>query len=197
MKTVSNCKMFFVIIYVPFSLFSLALSLSLSLFLSFFLSRSLVISTLFISLFLSLSLSFSLSVFLYSIPIALSLFLSISLYLSLSLPLSLSLSHLLILFTLDIHSRTLRSSHETQLYIPKPRIELFRSTFVCSGSSSWNSIPDFIRNSSNLFKVRYLKWYQSSDQYSKVIQVSVSHLPDRFYHTRAFMKIMYFHNLIC
>ena len=55
-------------------------------------------------------------------------------------------------FTSDIHSRTLRSSHETQLYIPKPRIELFRNTFVFYGSSIWKSI----------FKVRYLKWYQSS-----------------------------------
>ena len=61
-------------------------------------------------------------------------------------------------FTSDIHSRTLRSSHETQMYIPKPRIELFSNTFVFSGSSIWNSIPDCIRNSSNLFKVRYLKW---------------------------------------
>ena len=65
-------------------------------------------------------------------------------------------------FTSDLHSRTLRSSHETQMYIPKPRIELFSNTFVFSGSSIWNSIPDCIRNSSNrnLFKVRYLKWYQ-------------------------------------
>jgi len=76
-------------------------------------------------------------------------------------------NYLKIPFTLtsDIHSRTLRSSHETQLYIPKPRIELFiRNTFVFSGTSNWKSISDFIRNSSNcnLFKVRYLKWYQSS-----------------------------------
>jgi len=41
-------------------------------------------------------------------------------------------------FTSDIHSRTL----ETQLYIPKPRIELFGNTFVFSGPSIWNSIPD-------------------------------------------------------
>jgi len=63
-------------------------------------------------------------------------------------------------FTSDLHSRTLRSSHETQMYIPKPRIELFSNTFVFSWSSIWNSIPDCIRNSSNLnlFKVRYLKW---------------------------------------
>ena len=39
---------------------------------------------------------------------------------------------------------------------------LFCSVF--SGSSIWNSIPNFIHNSSNhnIFKVRYLKWYQSS-----------------------------------
>jgi len=61
-------------------------------------------------------------------------------------------NYLKIPFTSDIHSRTLRSSHETQLYIPKPRIELFRNTFVFYGSSIWKSI----------FKVRYLKWYQSS-----------------------------------
>ena len=90
-------------------------------------------------------------------------------------------------FTSDIHSRTLRASHETQLYIPKPRIELFRNTFVFYGSSIWKSI----------FKVRYLKWYQSSGEYSKGLQVSVSHFPDRFYDTCKFMKIMYFHNVIC
>jgi len=67
-------------------------------------------------------------------------------------------NYLKLQFTSDIHSRTLRSSYETQLYIPKPRIELFRNTFVFIGSSIWNSIPDFIRNSSNrnLFKVWYL-----------------------------------------
>ena len=61
-------------------------------------------------------------------------------------------------FASDIHSRTLRSSHESQLYIPKPRIDLFRNTSVFSGSSIGNSIPDCIRNSSNrnLFKVRYV-----------------------------------------
>jgi len=58
-------------------------------------------------------------------------------------------------FTSDIHSRTLRSSHETQLYMPKPRIELLRNTFVFSGSSIWNIIPDFIRISSNL--IAYLR----------------------------------------
>jgi len=68
-------------------------------------------------------------------------------------------NYLEIPFTSDIHSRTLRSSHDTQLYIPKPRIDLFRNTSVFSGSSIGNSIPDCIRNSSNLnlFKVRYLK----------------------------------------
>jgi len=149
MKTVSNCKMFFchnICSFLPFLSSSLSLSLSLSFF------RSLSLYLLYLSLSFFLSLFLSLSVSLYYIHIALSLSLSISL--SLSLSPSLPLSHLLILFTLDMHSRTL---HETQLYIPKPRIELFKSTFVCSGSSIWNSIPDFIRNSSNLFKVRYLK----------------------------------------
>ena len=36
-------------------------------------------------------------------------------------------------FTSDIHSRTLRSSHKTQLYIPKPRIVLLRNTFFFLG----------------------------------------------------------------
>ena len=67
-------------------------------------------------------------------------------------------------YNIYIHSRKLRSSHETQMYIPKPRIEVFRNTFIFSGSSIWNSIHDVIRHSSNLnlFKVSYLKWYQSS-----------------------------------
>ena len=42
-------------------------------------------------------------------------------------------NYLKIPFTSDIHSRTLRSSHDTQLYIPKRRIDLFRNTSVFLG----------------------------------------------------------------
>ena len=67
-------------------------------------------------------------------------------------------------FTTDIHSRLLRSSSTYQLYSPKPNTELFRHTFVFSGTSIWNSIPLYIKNSTSIqhFKTLYLRWVKPS-----------------------------------
>ena len=66
-------------------------------------------------------------------------------------------------FTSEIHSRLLRSSSNTLLYSPRPNTELYRSTFTFSGSSIWNSLPSFVKNSSSLkqFKKSYMRWYTS------------------------------------
>ena len=40
----------------------------------------------------------------------------------------------------------LRSSSNFQLYTPKPHLEIYRNTFVFSGSSVWNSLPSYIHN---------------------------------------------------
>ena len=39
------------------------------------------------------------------------------------------------------HARLLRSSSNFQLYTPKSHLEIYRNTFVFSGSSVWNSLP--------------------------------------------------------
>ena len=49
-------------------------------------------------------------------------------------------------FASDIHARLLRSSSNFQLYTPKPHYEIYRNTFVFSGSSVWNSIPSYIHS---------------------------------------------------
>ena len=48
-------------------------------------------------------------------------------------------------FTSDIHQRSLRSTTENLLYVPKPNIELFRNSLSYSGSKIWNAIPDHVK----------------------------------------------------
>ena len=68
-------------------------------------------------------------------------------------------------FTSDIHQRSLRSTTENLIYIPKPNIELFRKSLVYSGSKIWNSIPDHVKQSTSVtqFKSNYLQWFFSQD----------------------------------
>ena len=77
---------------------------------------------------------------------------------------NLSPSYLLDNFTLtsEVNQRSLRSTTENSLYIPKPNIELFRKSLSYSGSKIW--IPDFIKGSTTVakFKTEYLRWtYQT------------------------------------
>ena len=71
-------------------------------------------------------------------------------------------SYLSNIFTLssEVHERSLRSTTENLLYVPKPKIELYRNSLAYSGSKIWNSIPEHIRNSTSLqqFRKNYLKW---------------------------------------
>ena len=66
-------------------------------------------------------------------------------------------------FASDIHARLLRSASSFQLYTPKPHLEIYRNTFVFSGSSVWNSLPSYIHNSNSVqhFKAQYLRWVKS------------------------------------
>ena len=68
-------------------------------------------------------------------------------------------------FASDIHPRLLRSSSNFQLSTPKPHLEIYRNTFVVSGSSVWNSFPSYIHNSNSVqhFKAQYLRWVNPSD----------------------------------
>ena len=50
-------------------------------------------------------------------------------------------------FASDMHAILLRSSSNFQFYTPKPHLEIYRNTFVSSGSSVWNSLPSYIQNS--------------------------------------------------
>ena len=71
-------------------------------------------------------------------------------------------SYLLDNFTLtsEVCQRSLRSTTENSLYVPKPNIELFRKSLSYSGSKIWNAIPDHIRRSTSVtqFKTEYLRW---------------------------------------
>ena len=53
-------------------------------------------------------------------------------------------------FASDIHTRLLRSSSNSELYTPKPHLEMSRNTFVVSGSSVWNSLPSYIHYSNSV-----------------------------------------------
>ena len=63
-------------------------------------------------------------------------------------------------FSSKVHDRSLRSTSENLLYVPKPNIELFRNSLAYSGSKIWNSIPEHIRNVTCLqqFRHKYLEW---------------------------------------
>ena len=69
-------------------------------------------------------------------------------------------------FTSDIHERTLRSSSQFQLYSPRPNTELFRKSFVYSGSIIWNSLPYYVKNANSVihFKQLYLQWSKQEAQ---------------------------------
>ena len=65
-----------------------------------------------------------------------------------------------LIFTTDVHSIQLRSSEVQQIYMPKPLKELFRKSFIYSGSQIWNSLPSYIQKAISVkqFKTLYLKW---------------------------------------
>ena len=74
-------------------------------------------------------------------------------------------------FATDIHAILLRSSSSFQLYTPKPHLEIYRKTFVFSGSSNWNSLPSYIQNSNSVqhFKSQYLRWINPKPLHTRVI----------------------------
>ena len=47
-------------------------------------------------------------------------------------------------FSKEVHDRTLRSTSENLLYVPKPNFEFYRNSLAYSGSKIWNSIPDHL-----------------------------------------------------
>ena len=63
-------------------------------------------------------------------------------------------------FSKEVHDRTLRSTADNLLYIPKPNIEHYRNSLAYSGSKIWNSIPNHLRNAVSLqqFRKGYLDW---------------------------------------
>ena len=59
----------------------------------------------------------------------------------------------------SIHSISLRSATDMQLYSPRPKTEILRKSFLYSGSKLWNSIPNHIKKAPTLsqFKSLYLQ----------------------------------------
>ena len=64
-----------------------------------------------------------------------------------------------ILYTSDISCRDTRSTNCNQLYTPKPNCELFRKSFVYSGTAIWSSLPLHVKNATSVkaFESLYLK----------------------------------------
>ena len=50
-------------------------------------------------------------------------------------------------FTSEIHSRILRSTCPLQMYSPRPRSELYKSSFQYSAVSIWNNLPVHVQHS--------------------------------------------------
>ena len=59
-------------------------------------------------------------------------------------------------FTSDIHNLSLRSTEHKDLYVPKPKTEIFRKSFAYSGSKLWNSLPVTVRGAATLPEFRQL-----------------------------------------
>ena len=60
-----------------------------------------------------------------------------------------------LVFTSDTHSRLLRSSSNVQLCTPIPN-ELIRNSVIFSGTSIWNSTPEYIKTASSVKHFKYL-----------------------------------------
>ena len=58
-------------------------------------------------------------------------------------------------FIHDVSSKTTRQSQDLKLYIPKPRLELTKKSFVFRASALWNELPIHVRqcDSLNSFKI--------------------------------------------
>ena len=60
---------------------------------------------------------------------------------------------------IHVHQRSLWSTTENLLYIPKPNTELYRNSLAYSGSKIWNAIPEHIKQCAfKKFKKGYLRW---------------------------------------
>jgi len=70
-------------------------------------------------------------------------------------------------FTLssNIHNRVLRSANNSELYVPKPRLEFSRKSLSYSGAKIWNGLPLYIREATTIqqFKCLYLQWHFSDE----------------------------------
>ena len=66
--------------------------------------------------------------------------------------------------THEIHNRSLRSTADDLLYVPKPKFETFRNSLAYSGAKIWNSIPVNVKSAKSIeqFKDRYIQWASTS-----------------------------------
>ena len=66
-----------------------------------------------------------------------------------------------------LHLRFIQDySGHIQLYTPRPNTELFRNSFIFSGTSIWNSIHEYTKTEPSVknFKYLYLRWYKQSSE---------------------------------
>ena len=58
-------------------------------------------------------------------------------------------------YTNEIHNRVIGPTRDNILYVPKPNIELFRTSFCYSGSKIWNAMPDSIKHAGSVQQLKY------------------------------------------
>lgn len=56
--------------------------------------------------------------------------------------------------TRSVHRLNLRSTDSNTLYVHKPNIELYRSSFVYSGSKIWNDLPVCVKTAKSVFEFK-------------------------------------------
>ena len=67
-------------------------------------------------------------------------------------------------YLFDFITFSVRSASSQRMRLPKPRIDLYKSSFAFSGSAAWNSLPYYIKASTSLasFKKNLQKYLMST-----------------------------------
>ena len=63
-----------------------------------------------------------------------------------------------LVFTSDVSTRSTRSTSRSLLYVPKPKIDIFRNSFSYSGPFNWNKLPESVRLETSLEKFKRSYW---------------------------------------
>ena len=64
-------------------------------------------------------------------------------------------------YLLDFITQSERSDCTRKLLLPKPRIDLYKTSFAFAGSAAWNELPPYVKTSTSLlqFKRNCFKYF--------------------------------------